>query len=116
MNINLNTITLELIWVNFKRDKTNRSVTLQQIANMDKDQRKQLHFISDFKDETITMINHKENMQVEIFSFEKLADNVGFIYFSNTDKTGLFYEAIFVTENLKQFNDIKKTYYSYINK
>ena len=113
--INLNEIELDLIWVNFKRDKTNRKVTLQQISNMDHEQRRQLHFIKDFKNETIKWISAKD-LTIERHEINtKECENVGFIYFSNTDRCGVFYETVCVIHDELEFDAIKAAYYTKIN-
>ena len=111
----LSGIVLDLMWVQSKRDRTERVVTLKQISEMPYRQRKNLHFIKDFRDETVTYIEREENDRVKIIEFNKACRNVGFIYFSNTDHCGVFYEMVYVTDSEAAFDAIRSAYSRHMN-
>lgn len=115
MNIDLKDVVLKLKWVNFKHDTTERQVTLYEISQMEYDRRKNLHFINDFHQQTISTLTRKD-LGVEYNQFVKECDNKGYIHFSNTTNTGIFYEALYETENEALFDSIRITYFKELNK
>lgn len=112
--VDLNNIVLKLKWVNGQADKTNRSVTLYQIINMDYEQRKNLFWIDDFHPKVFSNMERKDEL-VKINEFNIDASGIGYIHWVNTTGTGLFYEATYETLNEDEFNAIRVTYFNVLN-